>query len=630
MTRDASLRQRSGYSFANHGSFTSNYANGKHYILNNQADIWSPNFQDGTTTIRIFPTVQPTGAPAGQPQLQWTPYRYSAEPNDFGDWLRRYPAVRSCGEPGVSFIMADPSQGDVIDEQMLPAWVLYNAIHRAIKNGTEEKGWAALTKGGAGRGALLARPSSVYLVQCALMQHGRNVYAPPRGFGEEDRLVVMELSQSAGEAMTTEMNKIREGSQAVDFDWQNMFVYGDPISLENGAYVNFYSLERGDPRSAQTTAAGGWNAPSQQAGGRRGNDPKGFGCFLEPTFRNLPARLIEYQQRVAAKVKPWDQILRFPTVEEQAHLLADKFRPDVILYAFQDHKDWIPETIRNRAVARTVVDAPAGGWTQYQNGGPGAAPPAGQFDGGGTAPAAAAYTGFGDAGQQPQQQTYGAPPTQQTVAPGQAPQQFAAPQQPYVAPQNVAPQNVAPQQYVAPQQAAPQQPYVAPQQAAPQQQYVAPQQAAPQQPYVAPQQAAPQNVVPQQQYVAPQQAAPQQSYVAPQQNAPPAGQHQPAPQQHVAPHQAAPAATGWDAPSQPAQQQQAAPQQQYAAPQQQAAPQGDGAAWGPVAAPVTAPANGGYVQPAANGGQPAPVGSSRAAAALAAAAGAMGAPPSGT
>lgn len=345
------------YRFADHGNSDTGGGQGKHFILNNQAELWSPAFKEGTTTIRILPQKNP------QNPNEWDPYRISTGVKEFGDWIRCYPAIRNCGDPGISYIMYDPAD-PTVDVQCLPAWVLYTAVHRAIKNKQEGQGWAALTTGGKDKGPALARPSSVYFVQAFILQHGQNTYQPPKGYSADDRTIVMDLSKSAGDALVAECEKLRENPQPTHpNDWEQLYLNGDPVGLDAGRFVTFYNLATGDPRQRNMAPVSSWNAPAM-SGPQGGRDLKGFGCFVEPNFYNLAANLRGAEQTVAQKVKPWDQILHFPSIEEQAHLLADKFPPDVILYAFQDHPDWIPDIIQRRAVASRTVGAPAGGWQQ--------------------------------------------------------------------------------------------------------------------------------------------------------------------------------------------------------------------------------------------------------------------------
>ncbi len=448
--RDSSLRQRGNtrrYSFADHGNSNQGTKQGKFIIKNNAAQHWNPCWGEGVTVIRPYP------ARSVEQGVTWDPYRFSDANGDFGDWIRRYDAVRNFGDPGVTFIIADPADPVREDPQNLPAWVLFNAIDRAVNAGQEQQGWAGLLRGGRGRSPVLSRPSEVYLLQGAIMQNKSELYNPPRGFGE-DKPLVLELSMNAGVSLVTELNRKVENGSAPDGDWEHLFLNGDPVGLANGRFITFYKLADGDPRVRQQQQAGGWNTAPQTQNGQRQQEPIGFGCYLEPTFNGMPANLQQFEQQLIGKVQPWDEILWFPTVDEQAHLISDKFPPDMILYAWRDHPHWIPEAIRNRAVAQHAVNAPAGGWQQgwgAQQPGqqPGfGAPPAGGFGappagGFGAPPVGQPAAGFGQPqfpaqqfpGQQPAQQPAQQFPAQQFPAqqfpaqqfPGQAPaQQFPA------------------------------------------------------------------------------------------------------------------------------------------------------------------------------------------------------------
>lgn len=378
MTRDTSMRQRPRrrYQFSQHGQSEQGQRAGNYLIVNNQADLWSPAYGAGVTTIRIFP-----GLCLENPN-EWDPYRFPStdqqDPLGFGDWIRRYPAVRSMGDPPVTFVQFDPAD-PLDDPQMTPGWMLFRAIDRAVAAGQDRAGWASLLRGSAGRGAQLSKPSEVYLVQCVVCQYKNRPYNPPKGFGSEDRLVVMELGPSAGMAMIQEMHREVEGYQGDPDDFEHRYVNGDPISLHNGRFINFYTLKDGDPRQMQQTGSQGWNMGGQQGGqtsGRGGQqDPIGYGCFMEPTFGGVPANFTQYEPFIHSRVRSWDDIIRVPTLEEQAHLLADKFPPEVIEYAWSARPEWIPEEVRRRARAVHTMtmpqNTPEGGFGQ--NGGFGGA-----------------------------------------------------------------------------------------------------------------------------------------------------------------------------------------------------------------------------------------------------------------
>lgn len=359
MSRDSSTRQRPRrrYSFSVHGQSEQGQRHGNYLIKDNQADLWSPAYGNGVTTIRIFPGRNPE-----DPQA-WDPYRLSAHDVNFplgiGDWIRRYPAVRSMGDPPVTFAQVDPSNPEIEDQQMTPGWLLFRAIDRAVAQGQDRPGWASLLRGSRGRSAQLTRPSEIYVVQGMIVQYKNRLYNPPKGIGQEDRTVVIELGPSAGIAMLNECHAEVEGYQGDPDDFESHYVNGDPISLDTGRFVSFYTLKDGDPRQAAQTAMGGqqgWNTSSQPGrSGQQRDEPIGYGCFMEPTFNGVPARMRDYESVIRQRVRNWEDIIRVPTIMEQARLLADKFPPEVIEYAWSAQPEWIPESVRRAARATVSV-----------------------------------------------------------------------------------------------------------------------------------------------------------------------------------------------------------------------------------------------------------------------------------
>ncbi len=560
MTRDTALRAntRREYSMQEHGHSETGQRQGQH-VCKPLVDYWTLAYGEGkTTTIRILPGLNPDFNPQDPNTSYWDPYRlapYSTQTErSWGDWIRRYSTVKM-GDPAVSFIIADPTQTSSQDIQMTPAWVLFNAIDRAVANKQEQQGWAGMLRGGTGRRAQLARPSETYLVQAFLAGFGVKQYWPPKGFAAEDKTLVVGLSTSAGEAMITEMNRLREGYQGDPFDYENAMANGDPISLDYGRWVTFYTLADGDPRQRQQQSNAGWNAAQSRGnqGGGRGQDPIGYGAFLETTFGGNGARLREVEQAVFQKVKPWREILHFPTIEEQAMLLADKFPANAICYAWRDHEEWIPEAVKRRNVgAHSYGGVDMSGVQGY---GQGLMPPAGPM---------------------PPQQGWGQlPPPPPLGVPGAPPQGMAPAQQGWAAPPPM-PQQAAPPSQMAPPppQAAPGyppgpagmpgQPGMPPVAAAfgqPQAAPGFPQQAAP--PQAAPgfpPQAAPPGFAPQQPQAAPPGFAAQAAPGFPPQAAPPGFGQPPQAQPSAPPPQPQHAAPGWGQPQQP--QQSAMPQPQ--------------------------------------------------------------------
>jgi len=455
------------YNMGDHGHSETSERFGN-YLLKSGAggEVWKPSYTGGKTVIRIFPGKNPDDP------LAWDPFRFSNEPRQFGDWVRRYPAVRSMGDSGVTFIIKDPLD-ESIQLEMTPAWVLFRAVDRLVA-ARKDPGWGGYLKGGSGRGAQLPRPADVYLVQCCIAEHKGKPRTPYYG-ATDDKLVVMELGPSAGRALLELCDTVREGYTGPSDDYNAMYESGDIINPAAGRYVTFYPLKDGDPRQQQAgvrsaSEAFGQSGRSRSGGGGGGGQEEiGFGCYVDDNYMGIPAAITGIEQQVRTKVRLWDDILRFPTLEEQAAMLATRFPPDMICYAWQDFPHWIPETVSAKARGRQSVamggyGGPAGGQGGFGDPPAGFVPPQPQL------PQQPPQGGFGapvyqqppvqqpPVQQPPLQGGFGAPAQQQQppqggFAPQQPPQGGFAPQQP---PQGgFAPQQ-QPQGGFAPQQQPPQ------------------------------------------------------------------------------------------------------------------------------------------------------------------------------
>jgi hypothetical protein len=271
-------------------------------------EVWKPSYNDGVTTVRFFPGKNPDDP------NNWDPFRLGDEPRQFGDWIRRYPAVRSMGDPGATFIIKDPAD-DSIQLEMTPAWVLYNAINRAV-NQKSDPGWGGYLKGGQGRGAQLPRPGEVYLAQCCIVQHKGKLKSPFYG-AADDKHVVLEMGTSAGKALLDLCDAPVEGYQGPPENYDARFQSGDIVDPAGGRYVTFYSLKGGDPRQGRNTAltaaaAFGGGGGRQNSGGGGRDEDIGFGCYVEPTFAGMGAAILAVEEQIKRKVRPWGRYRALP------------------------------------------------------------------------------------------------------------------------------------------------------------------------------------------------------------------------------------------------------------------------------------------------------------------------------
>lgn len=330
-----------GYRMANQGQPTQRQGLKGMYILqdNSGCQVYKPTWGGTRTIFRPFPARNPEN-----PQ-EWDLCRLSDEEGDWGDWVRRYDIAFSFGTNGYTFILKDPMQ-DSIDDQQNPAWMLYRAIDQAVKSGQGQPSWNPLIFGGAGRPAALSAPKDGYVMQGILMEHRSNPKDPPLGCTMDHSPIVMLMSQSAGAAMLE-----RLGEKNSDGSW----VYPDATSLDGGLFLQFHQAgtQRAAGAAPQTMGAA--------SVGRGGVERNRYEVLVLDNYNGIAPQAID-PRVVEAHVRNWDDIIRVPTIEEQVRLICNCGIPaDAITYALGDvYGQFIPQAIWEQARGQqTHTSAPA-------------------------------------------------------------------------------------------------------------------------------------------------------------------------------------------------------------------------------------------------------------------------------
>lgn len=351
---------RPGYRFADNA--TGNTANeyGNHILKRGMGEIRKPSWNRTETVVRLLPQWNFEAN-------QWEPFRYSPAPMDFGDWIRRYDAVRGFGEQGITMLLYDPIANPAYDVQTNPCVILYRAINNAIDQKTCEPDWPALLKGGSGRRAALGRSGPLYITRCGIFRIKSKDMATqdrsPLGLATSDPAFFLELPKTAGEKLVA-LLETPKADYSGDPDSPDAWEFGDIVSLDKGAYVSIFE-EGADPRAAQQAAQAG-NTPRQltvgtggrgnYGGGNKGGAGfQGFDLFIAPTWNGYGAALNtpDLEKLIKSKQRPWADCLQFYSHQEQAFLVQDGFPPNAILYAWRDHPEWIKDETRSKAAART-------------------------------------------------------------------------------------------------------------------------------------------------------------------------------------------------------------------------------------------------------------------------------------
>jgi hypothetical protein len=338
------------------GSTSNEFGN---YILKRgMGEIRKPSWQRTETVVRFLPQWSFANS-------RWEPFRYSPAPMDFGDWLRRYDAVRGFGANGVTFLLYDPISNPAYDMQSNPCVILHRAIQQSIDARQCEPDWPALLKGAPGQRAQLGKPGPIYLTRAAIFRIKSKDMATaeraPLGMAAQDPAFFLELPKTAGEKLVAMLEERNEGFTG-ELDDPAGFKYGDIVSLDQGSYVHIFE-EGADPKLAQQAATSAPKQLSYSSGGGRGNygggggggsQFKGYDMRIEKTWNGFSANLNspEMEQLVKAKQRPWEDCLQFFSHQEQACLIQEGFPAKAIMYAWRDHPEWIKDETRAKAVGR--------------------------------------------------------------------------------------------------------------------------------------------------------------------------------------------------------------------------------------------------------------------------------------
>jgi hypothetical protein len=322
------------------------------YVLKDSAgcSVYRPTWQGTRTVIRPFPGRNPEA-----PQ-EWDPFRLSDEPRDFGDWIRRYDMAHSLGNPGITFVIKDP-MNKTIDDQQNPVWMLYRAINQAIKAGSGLASWNPLIFGAAGRSAPLTPPKDGFLLQGVLMEHKSKMSM--KGSKMEDRPIVMLLSQSAGNAL---LEKLEER------DVNGELVYGDATDLDAGYFIQFH--QAGTQNRA--AAAGPSRSLASVGGGSAAENMRYEVEFLD-VWNSVAPNFDTVADLANAHVKLWDNIVRIPTIEEQVGLICNAGIPaSAVVYALGDvYGEYIPQAVHDKARAEANGGGPVVGAVNTRTPAPG-------------------------------------------------------------------------------------------------------------------------------------------------------------------------------------------------------------------------------------------------------------------
>lgn len=258
-----------------------------------ESRLWQLKFS-GTTVFRPYPCPHP------DKQQGFMPGRLSTTRCDFSDFADIAEGVAFNGQHRkLTYISEYPGMQDV-DES--PSKKFFRVISAAVKNRSHLE-WIDYIEGAGNnkRDAFIKRPSSYLFLQGYLRLHA--------GKPVDKHGVVLMVKQSGRqsfeELMSAPNDKYQHPGDNSQVDLSQFFKNPDPTDLTNGHYLVF------TPRPATKEAFAGYEVTIGDKAPLDGD-------------------------MVRQQWTPFDQLLRYMTVEEQMQLLISAFPKPLIYFAFQD------------------------------------------------------------------------------------------------------------------------------------------------------------------------------------------------------------------------------------------------------------------------------------------------------
>ena len=293
------------------------------YLYNTAVTEVRPIWESGYTVFRALPGLNPdTGYTTFDPLF--------INEAETGLWIYNTHVVAGAGidDHRVTFIMRDSFSGDDFNLAQSPYNVLYKSVKDMESLPLQQRIWSDFLVGRNGRGAALPncrRPN--YFVQCIPYRRGDHTFNANDALSN---LHVIRMTSSAGEALKKSLDVMRTEHPDIDI-----------TALDQSWFVTLWNKKKPHPylHTAGDERALSYECSLDQV--YRGNDE----------YQGTSAALNGMDTRIKSLVKPWDQVLRFPSFEEQADWLCYAFDsvPDMIMRAFADNPEWISEKIRRKA-----------------------------------------------------------------------------------------------------------------------------------------------------------------------------------------------------------------------------------------------------------------------------------------
>ena len=213
---------------------------------------------------------------------------------------------------------------------------------------------------------VIKKPGPMFLVQCLVYGRGDKIYDPPMGVEDGEKVVCFDLASDGGKSLRSLLDQ-RKGREDVDepdgpVNFADYYKYGDITSFDEGKFVQIFPAGQNPNREA-AGAGGFWSAAVAESGDRGGRPQSGpegdRRGSREDRLRGGHSRRVpgldwtphiepDLATSLEEKIHPWPDIIKVPDHKTAASYLWSRMRfggelkLDVLLYAWQDHPDWLP------------------------------------------------------------------------------------------------------------------------------------------------------------------------------------------------------------------------------------------------------------------------------------------------
>ena len=297
---------------------------------------------------------------------EWSKFRTGTGKGEYGRWIYSAWAARAIGEPAITFFLCTDQdvQEKGYDPRQHPVYILYNSIYWAVDEGNQhvKAHWAPMIT--SKQRKVIKKPGPMFLVQCMAYGRGDKVYEPPMGADDGEKIIVFDLASDGGKSLRTlldtrksrdDEDQPHEGSSFADY-----YKYGDITAFDGGKFVQIFPAGHNPNRDAGPPPMQGPRRSLSRASVNEGrsraqkamDDEKekiGYEVAILDEYEGWrPEIEADLASALADKIYPWPDIIKTPDHKTAAEYLWSRMRfggelkLDVLLYAWQDHPDWLP------------------------------------------------------------------------------------------------------------------------------------------------------------------------------------------------------------------------------------------------------------------------------------------------